>query len=82
MGVAIEDRSGAARTAEVRARVVINATGAWADELRADLGAAARLRPIRGSHLIFPEARLPLPEAVSLMHPRDGRAVFASPGRG
>jgi glycerol-3-phosphate dehydrogenase len=69
-------------THEVRARLVINATGAWADKLRADTGAKARIRPLRGSHLIFPAWRLPLAQAVSLMHPHDGRPVFAYPWEG
>jgi glycerol-3-phosphate dehydrogenase len=74
--------SGSARTAEVEAKVVISATGAWADELRGELGHAKRLRKIRGSHLTFRADRLPLPEAVSLLHPRDQRAVFAIPWEG
>ena len=36
---------------EVHARLVINATGAWADGLRGQTGAAPRIRPLRGSHL-------------------------------
>ena len=56
-------------------KVVINATGAWADDLRTDLGHDRRLRRIRGSHLTFKQERFPLPEAVSLLHPRDQRAV-------
>lgn len=70
------------RTLEVQAKAVISATGAWADELRADLGKEKRLRRIRGSHLTFKASRLPLPEAVSLIHPRDQRAVFAIPWEG
>jgi len=82
-GVVVRDTApGASRTAEVQAKVVINATGAWADELRANLGQDKRLRRIRGSHLTFEHARLPLPEAVSLIHPRDQRAVFAIPWEG
>ncbi|MDI7275922.1 MAG: FAD-dependent oxidoreductase, partial [Anaerolineae bacterium] len=46
--------------AEVRARVVVNATGAWADRLRAQVGAEPRMRPLRGSHLIFPAWRFPV----------------------
>ena len=64
---------------EVRARLTINATGAWADRLRSQ---AARLRPLRGSHLVLPAWRLPLAQAVSLMHPHDGRPVFAFPWEG
>jgi glycerol-3-phosphate dehydrogenase len=68
---------------EVRARLVISATGAWADQLRAG-GAVgtARLRPLRGSHLVLPAWRLPLAQAISLMHPVDGRPVFAFPWEG
>ena len=73
-GVVVRDMApGASRTAEVQAKVVINATGAWADELRAELGQEGRLRRIRGSHLTFEHRRVPLPEAVSLLHPRDQR---------
>lgn len=67
---------------EVRARLVINATGAWADKLRGQTGAPAKIRPLRGSHLVFPGWRLPLAQAVSLMHPNDGRPVFAFPWEG
>jgi glycerol-3-phosphate dehydrogenase len=66
----------------VRARCVINATGTWADGLRAELGETPMLRPLRGSHLLFPAWRLPLGHSVSLMHPRDGRPVFATPWEG
>jgi len=72
-------RSGAA--VEVRARVVVNATGAWAGALAGQAG-APRLRPLRGSHLVLPAWRLPLAQAVSLMHPEDGRPVFAFPWEG
>jgi glycerol-3-phosphate dehydrogenase len=82
-GAVLRDTApGASREVEVEAKVVISATGAWADELRAELGHAGRLRRIRGSHLTFSADRLPLPEAVSLLHPRDQRAVFAIPWEG
>ncbi|GJI90236.1 glycerol-3-phosphate dehydrogenase/oxidase [Duganella hordei] len=73
---------------EVRARLVISATGAWADGLRmqgsrgTSNGAKPRLRPLRGSHLVLPAWRLPLAQAISLMHPADGRPVFAFPWEG
>lgn len=83
-GVVVEDTApgGGGRTAEVHAKVVMNATGAWADDLRKELGQEKRLRKIRGSHLTFKHARIPLPEAVSLLHPKDQRAVFAIPWEG
>src|SRR5512142_1880015 len=82
-GVALRDTSGEVeRQTEVLAKVVVNATGAWADELRGNLQQRPRLRPLRGSHLVFPFQRLPLTRAVSFLHPRDGRPVFALPWEG
>ena len=66
----------------VRARAVVNATGAWADRLRGQIGARPRLRPLRGSHLVFPAWRLPVAQAVSFAHPYDGRPVFIIPWEG
>jgi glycerol-3-phosphate dehydrogenase len=67
---------------EVRSRLVVNATGAWADGLRGQAGGPSKLRPLRGSHLVLPAWRLPLGQAISLMHPADGRPVFAFPWEG
>ena len=70
---------------EVTAKVVINATGAWADRLSKqdeDQKNPLKLRPLRGSHLVLPAWRLPLAQAISLMHPADGRPVFAFPWEG
>ena len=61
------------------ARVVINATGAWADILRKQAGGSSHIRPLRGSHLIFPNWRLPVAQAVSFLHPFDHRPVFIFP---
>lgn len=69
-------------THRVHAKVVISATGAWADGLRQQQGAPAKLRPLRGSHLVFPAWRLPVAQAISLMHPQDGRPVFCFPWEG
>jgi glycerol-3-phosphate dehydrogenase len=82
-GVLLRDTSGeTGREVEVTAKVVVNATGAWADQLRADLQKKPRLRPLRGSHLVLPFQRLPLSRSVSFLHPRDGRPVFALPWEG
>ncbi|WP_036248892.1 glycerol-3-phosphate dehydrogenase/oxidase [Massilia sp. BSC265] len=77
-----DGRTGAA--GEVAARVVVNATGAWACGIAGPggQGRIPRLRPLRGSHLVLPAWRLPLAQAVSLMHPLDGRPVFAFPWEG
>jgi glycerol-3-phosphate dehydrogenase len=70
------------RTGEARATVVVNATGAWADHLRGQAGGAMRLRPLRGSHLVFPSWRFPLAQAIGFNHPADHRPVFALPWEG
>lgn len=83
-GVVLKDNSPDSHgaTVEVKAKLVVNATGAWADELRDKINLPGRLRPLRGSHLVFSSERLPLISAVSLNHPRDGRPVFAFPWEG
>jgi glycerol-3-phosphate dehydrogenase len=80
-GVRVADRAPGAgdRRVDVRAIAVVNATGVWADRLRAPVDGAARLRPLRGSHLLFPAWRFPVAQAVSFPHPSDGRPVFAYP---
>jgi len=67
------------RHTEAYARVVINATGSWADILRKQAGGLPHIRPLRGSHLIFPNWRLPVAQAVSFLHPFDHRPVFIFP---
>jgi glycerol-3-phosphate dehydrogenase len=83
-GVVVRDEAppAAGRTLEIQAKVVINATGAWADDLRLEIGGRTRLRKLRGSHLVFPASRLPLTRSVCIQHPRDRRFVFAFPWEG
>ena len=82
-GAVIEDQSDLRLGSQkIRARVVINATGPWSDELRSQVGAPARMRKLRGSHLVFPRERVNLSQAVTLLHPRDHRAMFAIPWEG
>ncbi len=70
------------KTIEAKAKVVVNASGTWSDEIRNQLGQPARLRRLRGSHLVFARDKLPLNQAVTLFHPRDGRAMFVIPWEG
>lgn len=81
VGVAVRDAV-TGRTAEVRARTVVNATGAFSDRLRAGVGARGRMRPLRGSHLVFTSETFPAPQAISFLHPRDHRPVFVIPWEG
>lgn len=67
---------------EVRPKVVVNATGAWVDELRAPLGKKPVIRRLRGSHLIFPQSRLPLPCAVTFPSATDRRTLYGVPWEG
>jgi glycerol-3-phosphate dehydrogenase len=80
-GVAVCDKETGA-TAEARARLVINAAGVWADELRREVSGSKRLRPLRGSHLYFSLDRFPVYQAIAFSHPDDGRPVFVYPWEG
>jgi glycerol-3-phosphate dehydrogenase len=80
-GVAIQD----VETAEsriLRTSAVVNATGTWAEKLHPSPDPKLRLRPLRGSHLVFPRSALPLNHALGLLHPVDRRWVFAVPWEG
>jgi glycerol-3-phosphate dehydrogenase len=82
-GVTVRDLApGSTRTGEVHARVVVSATGAWADEMRNLVGGSPRLRMLRGSHIFLPQSRLPLARAVTFLHPADGRPVYLLPWEG
>ncbi len=76
-GVAIRDMAiQNGKTYELKAKVVVNASGPWSDELRAQVGGSARIRKLRGSHLIFSRKRWPLRSGAGLIHPRDHRTLF------
>jgi glycerol-3-phosphate dehydrogenase len=63
---------------EIDAAMIVNATGAWPDTTQ---GAPA-LRPLRGSHFVFPAHKWSLQCAVSWFHPHDARPMFALPWLG
>ncbi|MGH8989482.1 MAG: glycerol-3-phosphate dehydrogenase/oxidase, partial [Acidimicrobiales bacterium] len=66
---------------DVRARAVVNATGVWADDVRALSGAEHRpsLRPAKGVHLSVRSASLPCDVASVLPVRGDHRSVFVVP---
>ena len=80
-GVHLQDESGILEPTQVtlKAKVIINATGPWSDEMRENIDGQPRLRRLRGSHLVFSQDKLPLNAAVTLLHPGDNRAMFAIP---
>lgn len=64
-------------TATLKAKVVVNATGAWVNRLRQEVATeTVSVRPQRGSHLVVSAERLPLNDALILFHPDDNRAMF------
>jgi len=66
---------------EVRASVVVNATGVWADDVRAlDEGMHPHsLRPAKGIHFSVPRSKLPTDIAAVVRAPKDRRSVFVVP---
>jgi len=66
---------------DCRAKVVVNATGVWADEVRAlaDPRHTHTLRPAKGVHVSVPSSRLPCDIAAVLPVPGDRRSVFVVP---
>lgn len=67
------------QTYEAKGRLVINATGAWADKLREQVSEKPLMRPLRGSHLLFPASKIPVKQCITIFHPKDKRPVFAYP---
>jgi glycerol-3-phosphate dehydrogenase len=73
------------QTFDVHAKVVVSATGAWADNLRMQASNEPeqsfhkQIRPSRGSHLVVSQERLPTSQAYTFLHPADKRAVFVFP---
>jgi len=68
------------RVTEVHAKVIVNATGPWADVLRRleDPNADSRLALSKGVHLLLPRTRLPINNTIT-MTATDKRGVFVVP---
>jgi glycerol-3-phosphate dehydrogenase len=68
------------REIEVRAQVVVNATGPWSDHfLSSRQIAEPRLRLTKGVHIIVPRARLPISQGVIFFSPLDRKPLVAIP---
>jgi glycerol-3-phosphate dehydrogenase len=74
-----DEESGTSHT--LAARCVINATGAFCDELRRadDPAVKPMIAPSQGVHLTLPRDFLPGDAAIMVPHTRDGRVMFAIP---
>jgi glycerol-3-phosphate dehydrogenase len=76
---------------DIRARSLVNATGPWSDAVAdlAGLGdgptgvgrapARGRVQGSKGSHIAVERARIGNRDAITLLHPRDGRVMFTLP---
>jgi glycerol-3-phosphate dehydrogenase len=64
--------------AELRAKVVVNATGVRLDSLRGPRSVPT-IRPTKGVHIFLPRAKVGNRHAVALTTRRDGRLVFVLP---
>jgi glycerol-3-phosphate dehydrogenase len=74
-----DEESGESR--DLSARVVINATGVFADRIRRidDPGARSILKPSQGVHVVLDRSFLPGDSAIMVPHTDDGRVLFAIP---
>ncbi|MEZ4412833.1 MAG: glycerol-3-phosphate dehydrogenase [Gemmatimonadales bacterium] len=78
-GAVVEDEY--MRQGQIRAAVVVNATGPWTDGIRRleDPGAKPMLRRTRGAHVMVRRERIGHTAAVTLTSPIDGRVMFVLP---
>ncbi|MCM2359440.1 MAG: glycerol-3-phosphate dehydrogenase/oxidase [Geobacteraceae bacterium] len=72
------------REFRLRSRVVVNATGVFADQVRRldDPAAAPVIAPSQGTHLVLDRSFLPGDSAIMIPHTADGRVLFAVPWHG
>lgn len=67
---------------EIRARVLVNAAGPWSDSVTALSGSgdvANKVRGSKGVHISVRHERVGNRDAITLVHPADGRVMFALP---
>jgi glycerol-3-phosphate dehydrogenase len=69
VGATVEDAL-SGRRVDVRALVVVTATGPWTQKVRGS----------KGAHIAVPRDRVGNRHALTLLSPRDGRVLFALPG--
>lgn len=79
-GVAAKDVE-AGNEFEIKAKIVINATGPLTDTVRRmdDLNAKPMISPSQGAHIVLPKEYLPGEAALMVPRTDDGRVLFAIP---
>ncbi len=77
-GATVRPAGDGAEEFRIRAKVVVNATGVWADAIRAlDEGDDPHaIRPAKGVHITVPAERLPCDIAAVIPVPKDKRSIF------
>jgi glycerol-3-phosphate dehydrogenase len=82
-GIRVRDQEND-REYEVKAKVIINATGVFADRIRQldDAQAAPLIQPSQGIHLVLDPSFLPGDSAIMIPQTDDGRVLFAIPWHG
>ncbi|MCE2884926.1 MAG: glycerol-3-phosphate dehydrogenase/oxidase [Planctomycetaceae bacterium] len=83
VGAEVRDEE-SGETFRIRASIVVNATGVFADGLRRmdDPAAKTSLEPSRGTHVVLPRRFLPADHAIMVPHTDDGRVLFVIPWHG
>jgi glycerol-3-phosphate dehydrogenase len=66
---------------EIRARVFVNAAGPWSDLVRTLDGGVtgARVQGSKGAHIALARERVGNRDAITMLHPDDGRVMFVLP---
>lgn len=83
VGAQVHDQLGGNQY-DVRAKVVVNATGIFADQIRRldGQGAERLVRLSKGTHLVFAEEDVPLSVTIVFPSPLDGRSLFLAKHEG
>ncbi|MEJ2054601.1 MAG: glycerol-3-phosphate dehydrogenase/oxidase [Calditrichaceae bacterium] len=77
--IAVDQETG--KEYEIEAKVVVNATGVFSDNIRTmdDPSAASMISPSQGIHIVLDKSFLPGDSAIMVPHTDDGRVLFAIP---
>lgn len=84
-GAMMRDVDGNGEPFEVRAKVVVNATGPFTDAIRKMDGGADTpniIKPAAGTHIVLPDHFSPDRAGLAIMETSDGRAMFFLPWMG
>ncbi|HZI40628.1 MAG TPA: glycerol-3-phosphate dehydrogenase [Gemmatimonadaceae bacterium] len=80
-GASVHDEIGSTKI-DVRAKVIVNATGPWSNELQRlgdDSTERAKVRGSKGVHIAVARGRIGNHGALTLLAPNDGRVMFILP---